>query len=157
MLRNGELDEIDIKILDILQKDARMDTTRIARLVHRTFTPIHERIAQLQQKGFIRSFTAVLDKRLMGRPTLMVTLVKFNRHHVQTLNEFSASMYSLPEVQVCLHLSGEFDFLLHVSLKDPQEYDEFLNTRICNLPMLEKVQSSLVLRECKMGAVIPLL
>ena len=50
---------------------------------------------------------------------------------------------------MCKHLSGEFDFLLQVSLRDPMEYERFLDENLCTLPMIEKVQSSLVLRECK--------
>jgi Lrp/AsnC family transcriptional regulator, leucine-responsive regulatory protein len=156
MFPNGQLDEIDFKILELLQQNARLDITQIAVRVHRSFTPVQERIRRLKADGYIRRYTAVLDRRLIGRPTLMITLVKLNRHQGQALQDFPAYMYSLPEVQVCLHLSGEYDFLLQVSLKDPQEYKVFLEQRLCILPMVEKVHSSLVLDECKVDAVLPL-
>lgn len=53
-------------------------------------------------------------------------------------------------MQVCLHLSGEYDYILQVSLKDAGEYEEFLETKFCSLPMVDKVHSSLVLKEYKM-------
>jgi Lrp/AsnC family leucine-responsive transcriptional regulator len=151
------LDQTDLKILDILQREARLDVKQIAARVHKSPAAAQERIRKLQEKGYIQRYIAVLDRKLMGRPTLMITLVKLNRHAAQTLRDFPNYMYSLPEVQVCLHLSGEFDFLLQVTLKDPQEYEAFLTRQLCALPMVEKVQSSLVLKECKSQAALPLL
>jgi Lrp/AsnC family leucine-responsive transcriptional regulator len=59
-------------------------------------------------------------------------------------------------VQFCLHLSGEFDFLLHVTLIDSQEYEEFLEFKLLAHPMVDKVQSSFVLKEFKSMAALPL-
>ena len=156
-MQKGRPDPCDIKILSILQEDARMDVTRIATRVHKSPNSIHERIRRLKELGYIQRYTAILDRKLLGRPTMMVTLVKLNRHSAATLRDFPAKMYQLSEVQVCLHLSGEFDFLLQVTLRDPQEYDEFLDQKLCSLPMVEKVQSSLVLKECIQQAALPLL
>jgi len=66
-------------------------------------------------------------------------------------------MKTWPEVQVCLHLSDEFDFMLQIILKDPFEYAEFLYHKLSCLPMVDKIQSSLALKECKMGTGIPIL
>lgn len=143
--------------MGILQENARMDVSRIAVQVYKSPSSTAERIKRLVERGYIRRFIAVLDRRLVGRPILMITLVKLNQHAAQTLNEFSSQMYQNPEVQICLHLSGEYDFMLQVSLKDPSEYQEFLDTKLCNLAMVEKIQSSLVLKECKMEAALPLL
>lgn len=151
------LDQTDLKILGLLQENARLDVKQIAGLVFKSPPAVHDRIRKLQDRGYIQRYIAVLDRRLVGRPTLMITLVKLNQHAAQTLRDFPAYMYSLPEVQVCLHLSGEFDFLLQVTLKDPQEYEEFLDQKLCALPMVEKVQSSLVLKECKAQAALPLI
>lgn len=134
-----------------------MDVKQIAIRVFKSEPTAHDRIRKLQELGYIQRYIAVLDRRLVGRPTLMVTLVKLNRHSAETLRTFAMEMGLLPEVQACLHLSGEFDFLLQVTLRDPQEYEGFLDTRLCSLPMVEKVQSSLVLKECKMQAALPLL
>jgi len=150
------LDQTDLKILGLLQENGRMDVKQIADRVFKSPPTAHDRIKRLQDMGYIQRYIAVLDRRLIGRPTLMVTLVKLNRHSAETLRTFASEMSLLPEVQACLHLSGEFDFLLQVTLRDPQEYEEFLDTRLCALPMVEKVQSSLVLKECKMQAALPL-
>lgn len=150
------LDPTNIKILNLLQQNARLQVKEISMLVHKSEHPVHERIRKLQSAGFIQRYTAVLDRRMVGRPTLMVTLVKLNRHNGSIWPDFAAYINTLPEVQSCLQLSGEFDFLLQVSLRDPQEYETFLNEKICILPVVERLQSSLVLREHKVFSPLPL-
>jgi len=155
MTQHGHLDPVDFKILGILQENSRMDTTQIAFKVHKSPTATTDRIRRLQEKGYIKRYTAVLDRQLMGRPTLMVAMVKLNSHAASNLGDFSGYMHSLPEIQVCLQLSGEYDFLLQVAVKDPSEYEHFLNIKLCGLTIVEKVQSALVLKECKLDGALP--
>ena len=157
MLRNGELDEIDKKILALLQDNARLDVSRIADKVCKSHTSTLDRVHKLEDLRIIKKYNTILDRRLVGWPTLMITLVKLRNHAAQTLIDFPIHMNRLPEVQVCLHLSGEFDFMLQIILKDPFQYGEFLNNKLCCLDMVDKVQSSLVLKECKMQTTIPIL
>jgi len=156
MTQHGQPDEVDFKILNILQENARLDTVQIAFKVHKSPTATTDRIRRLQEKGYIKKYTAVLDRQLLGRPTLMVVMVKLNSHAAGNLGDFSAFMYSLPEIMVCLQLSGEYDFLVQVAVRDPTEYENFLNNKLCGLTIVEKVQSSLVLRECKNYSAIAL-
>src|SRR5215467_8102020 len=111
------LDQTDLKILRLLQEDGRLNVKQIALQVYKSEPAAHERIRKLQERGFIRRYSAILDRMLMGRPTLMVALVKLKEYSAVTLREFAAVMSALPEVQVCLHLSGEFDFLLQLTLR----------------------------------------
>lgn len=87
----------------------------------------------------------------------MITVVKLNGHSATALQVFAKAMRIDPEVQVCLHLSGGYDYILQVTLKDSVEYEDFLETKLCNLPMVDKVHSLVVLKECKMEQAIPLL
>jgi Lrp/AsnC family leucine-responsive transcriptional regulator len=150
------LDPTNIRILNLLQQNARLQVSELSVLVHKSETPVSLRLRKLQEEGFIQRFTTLLDRRKVGRPTLMVTLVRLNRHNGTIWPDFAAYASGLEEVQCCLQLSGEFDFLLQVSLRDPQEYETFLQTRLCILPVVEKLQSSLVLREHKIMGALPL-
>ncbi|WP_100339580.1 Lrp/AsnC family transcriptional regulator [Mucilaginibacter auburnensis] len=156
MTQNGQLDPTDIRILEILQQDARMDATHIGLAVHKSEAAIRKRLAKLREQGYIRRFAALLDRRLVGRPTLMITLVKLNGHASAVLQAFAAAIQVHPEVQVCLHLSGEYDFILQITLRDAAEYEDFLEQKLCCLPMVDKVHSSLVLKEYKMEPAFPL-
>jgi Lrp/AsnC family leucine-responsive transcriptional regulator len=150
------LDATDIKILNLLQHNSDLHVNYIATQVYKSPNATHERIRKLQESGVIQRYVAVLDRRLVGRPTLVVTMVRLNNHAAKTLREFARQMSLLDEVQFCLHLSGEFDFLLQVTLIDAQQYEEFLDTQLCALPMVERVQSSFVLKEYKTLAALPL-
>src|SRR5580698_7788066 len=144
-IRNA-LDPTDLRILGLLQENGRMDIVHIASRVFKSPSTTYERIRRLQEAGYISRYAAILDRRLIGRPTLIITLVKLKGHSACQLRDFSAAMLQHPEVQVCLHLSGEFDFLLQVTLRDPQEYEEFLEQKLCILPMVDKLHSSVVLK-----------
>ncbi|HEY4150733.1 MAG TPA: Lrp/AsnC family transcriptional regulator [Chitinophagaceae bacterium] len=156
MTRDRKLDEVDLKIMQILQQNGRMETVHIATKVCRSPRATLDRIEQLAELGFIERFAAILNRKLVGRPTLIVTLVKLKSHSAEQLKAFATTMQFQPEVQVVLHLSGEYDYLLHVSLRDPAEYEDFLEQKLCNLPMVDKVHSSVVLKEYKMDAAIPI-
>jgi len=157
MTQHGLLDAVDYKILGILQENARLDTTQIAYKVHKSPTATTDRIRRLQDKGYIQKYVAILDRKKMGRPILMITMVRLANHTAHTLQDFDNLMRELDEVQICLHLSGKYDFLLHVTLRHPSEYKEFLDLKLCCLPIVEKIQSSLVLSECKIDPALPLI
>jgi Lrp/AsnC family leucine-responsive transcriptional regulator len=150
------LDQTDIRILNILQTNAEMNVAHIATKVFKSPTSIFTRIRKMQENGVIKRYVAVLDRRLVGRPTLVVTMVQLKQHGIEILKEFAGAMTDFPEVQFCLHLSGEYDFLLHITLIDSQEYEEFLEFKLCAHPMVQKVLSSFVLKECKSMAALPL-
>src|ERR1700744_1944905 len=156
MTRDKQLDEVDVKIMKLLQQNGRMEAVHVASKVCRSPRATLDRIEQLTALGYIARFAAILNRRMVGRPTLMVTLVKLKGHSADQLLDFAAAIKELPEVQVVLHLSGEFDYLLQVTLRDPLEYEEFLEQKLCVLPMVDKVQSSLVLKEYKMDPALPL-
>jgi Lrp/AsnC family leucine-responsive transcriptional regulator len=87
-------------------------------------------------------------------PFMMMALVRLRLHGKPTMQAFSHSMDGLPEVMTCLQLAGEFDFLLEVVLPGPQAYETFLLKKLCTIPSVEKVQSSLVLKAWKCGTLV---
>ena len=86
---------------------------------------------------------------------MMMTLVRLKLHGKGSMRSFSSTMDQLPEVMTCLQLAGEFDFLLQVILPDPQAYEAFLVKKLCAIPAVDKVQSSLVLKAWKLTTVFP--
>jgi DNA-binding Lrp family transcriptional regulator len=152
----GMLDQTDIKILNLLQQDARINLKELAGRVHRSPTPVQERIHKLQEQGYIRQYTAILDRVKIGRPLLAITQVTLSEHTKITLSDFEATMNQMPEVQACFHTSGTFDFILHIGVVNTQDYHDFLMDRLCSLPVVSQVQTSFVLKECKSYTPVPL-
>ncbi|TSJ39695.1 Lrp/AsnC family transcriptional regulator [Mucilaginibacter corticis] len=143
------LDATDIKILNILQENADLDIKQIAGMIDKSISPTHQRIKNLYKDGFIKKSVAVLDPQKIGRGTLMVTQVRLNVHASEGIVAFAEAVNAFPEVNTCLHLSGKYDFLLLVSFRSPQEYNQFLKHKLAVLPGVAKVQSSLILEEFK--------
>ena len=146
---NGQLDDTDIKMLNHLQKDGRIDVSKLSLLVYKTETPIRQRLAKLQEAGYIKNYIAILDRSKIGKPVLVVTLVKLERQTKTLLNTFEETANQMDEVQFCLHLSGKWDFILHVTAETPQHYYDFLMSKLCDLPNVAHVESSFVLKESK--------
>lgn len=143
------LDAIDLKILQVLEKDARLDITEIARQVNLSRTPVSTRLRQLKEAGFIKGFITLLDRERVGRPVLVVLQVRLEKQDTEQLDEFERSALSMPEVQFLLHVSGEWNFILHISAVSPQEYFRFLMSHINQLKNVAHVESSFVLKECR--------
>jgi|ERR1700761_5663583 len=148
-MTHGRIDEIDQKILNVLQEDGRIDVVLLAKRVNLSRTPVHERIRKLQEAGFIRGIVALLDRTKVGKPVLVIVHVKLREQTMELLTAFEVSTMAMSEVQFVLHVSGGWDFILHITASTPQDYYLFLMERICGLPNVAHVESSFVMKECK--------
>lgn len=152
----NKLDEIDNKILNLLQREARMSIAKIAAAVNVTSTPVSERINKLEEAGFIKNYVALLDRDKIGRPVLVNLFVKLNPQTAETLVLFEKSIGDLPGVQSIFVVSGHWNFILHVTAKTPQEYFSFLMENISSLSYVAQTDSAFVLKECEVFQPLPL-
>jgi Lrp/AsnC family leucine-responsive transcriptional regulator len=148
-MNNGHPDEIDLKILQLLQGNARMDVTEVVRQVSLTKTPVAKRIRRLKETGFIKAYVALLDREKIGQPVLVITHVKLEKQTTRLLNAFGQAMQQLPQVQFCLHVSGGWNFILHITAETPQAYFHFIMQEVTGLDNVAHVESCFVLQECK--------
>lgn len=148
-MANNKLDEIDHKILNVLQGDARMSFSKIAELISLTHTPVMERIRKMEESGVITHYFATLDREKIGKPVLVILSLKLKQPDKQALHEFEHEMDQLPEVQQVWVVSGDWNFVLHVSARSPHEYFVFLMEKISSLPYVGQTESAFVLRDSK--------
>lgn len=150
------LDPTDIKILNLLQQNARLQVKQISERVYKSETPVGQRIRRMEEDGVILRYAAVLDRRKVGLPTLVITQVKLKTQAREALNAFAAAIEGLAEVQACLELAGEYDFLLQLVLPDVNAYEDFLSGKLGRFPQVDKVQSFFVLKDHKAQTALPL-
>jgi Lrp/AsnC family leucine-responsive transcriptional regulator len=143
------LDQTDLEILKLLQQDARLSHKEIGHQVHKSITPIHARINRLQEEGYIKSFTAILDPKKIGRGLIGYIQVQLDKHSAESLTMFMEEVVKLVEVMECYHMTGAFDFLLRIAIKDIDEYNTLLMTKLANLPGVGNMQSFFVMSEAK--------
>ena len=143
------LDSIDIRILQLLQHDARLTNKEIADKLGKSVTPVYERIRRLEEEGFIARYVALLNKDLIGKHLVAFTTVQLKEHSLVALKGFEKEVIKFPEVMECYQLTGQFDFLLKTAIKDMVEYNDFLMNRLATLANIGSVQSYFVLSEGK--------
>lgn len=152
----AELDRTDIRILDMLQHDARVTTKEIADKLGLTITPTAVRIRKLEDAGYIKRYVAILDKDKIGKTLIAFTSIQLREHTQTSLRNFEKTSIKFKEVMECYRLTGQFDFLLKVAIKDMQEYNAFLMERLATVPNIGSVQTYFVLSEGKVETAYPL-
>jgi Lrp/AsnC family leucine-responsive transcriptional regulator len=144
-----KLDEIDLGILKLLEKDGRLSHKAIAYELHKTVSPIHARIRRLQQDGYIKRFTAMVDAKKIGRGLTAYTQVLLKTHSSESLKNFMNAAVQVSEIMECYHMTGTFDFLLRIAIRDMEEYNLVLVEKLSNLPEVANLQSFFVISEAK--------
>lgn len=143
------LDSVDKGILELLQKNSRLTHKEIAAKLNKSVTPIHVRIRRLQDEGFIKKYTAILDPKLISKQLTVFTQIQLKEHHQNALVNFMEEAVKIVDVMECYHMTGAFDILLKVCVKDMEEYTAVISNKLSNLPHVGTVQSVFVLTEAK--------
>ena len=150
------LDKTDIQILRVLQENARITVKDLALKVHLSPTPVFERLHRLENEGYIRKYTTVLDAAKLGRGFLVFCSVRLRRMGKDIANDFVNRVKDIPEVAECYNISGDFDYLLKIYAPDMQYYNNFLINTLGTIDSLGSVQSSFVMSEIKNNLGLPL-
>jgi Lrp/AsnC family leucine-responsive transcriptional regulator len=150
-----ELDEIDLQILRILQKNAKLTTKELADAVRLTPTPVFERQKRLERQGYIRRYVAVLNPDKLGLGLLVFCKVKLKQINHEIADAFARRVMRLPEVTECYNTSGSYDYLLKVRARDMKAYQEFLLNKLGEIEHLASVESTFVMSEVKQDNGVP--
>src|ERR1700744_6765291 len=129
-MNTHRLDEFDLGILALLEKDALMSHTDIAVKLNNPATPVHARIRWLKEAGYIKRYTAIVDHKKIGKGLIGYTQVKIRQHSRESLMAFQTEAVKLSEVKECYHMTGSFDFLLRIAIRDMDEYSSLLMNKL---------------------------
>ncbi len=153
--KNG-LDAIDKKILESLQKNGRLRNSELAREAGLAASSMLERVRRLEERGVIRGYRAVLDPRTLGFELEAIVLINLHRHQAGPAEEFEDRVRAVPEVMSCCHITGRYDYMLHVAVRDIQHLGELLKNTIGGIAGVEKQETFLVLSAIKNNDGYPL-
>lgn len=143
------LDSIDIKLLNILQKDAKQTHKLIADQVNLSVTAVYERIKKLEKSQLIKSYTIEVDNKILERNFMAFCHVKLVHHKQEMITEFEKEVKKLKEVLECFHVSGDYDYILKVFVKDMDDFREFMVKKLTNLNHIGSTHSSFVINSVK--------
>ena len=142
-----KLDDIDLKILRILQKDSKKTTKEVAEILNLTASPVYERIKRLEKKGYIKKYVALLDKKRINRPITAICMVSLRYHNEGFIEKFEQQIRAISEVQECFHMAGKVDFFLKINLQSLDAYHEFVRLKLSKIENIGVLESYFVLKE----------
>lgn len=150
------LDATDRRILKMLQLDGKATIKEMANQLNMTNTPVFERVKRLERDGFIKQYTAILDRQKIGLQMVVFCTVSLKVHHADFLERFEQEVTCLEEVVECYHIAGMFDYLLKVVVRDMDVYRQFVSKKLAALENIGKVQSSFVMTEIRHSTALPI-
>jgi DNA-binding Lrp family transcriptional regulator len=140
-----KLDEIDLKILNILQTSGRITNSDLAKQVGISPPPVLERVKKLEKNNIIKSYVALVDPQTVGVATFTFVEVILSCHKKDAVDEFINEIQKIDEVMECHHVTGSADFLLKIAVKNIPAYEELVLNKLTDLPYIQHLRTMVVL------------
>ena len=151
-----ELDTIDIRILDHLQRNGRVSNVELATAVGLSPSPCLRRVRELENAGIIDRYAAILDQRSAGCALSVFVQVTLERQIETALEGFERIIAARPEVMECYLMTGDSDYLLRVVVPDVSAYEAFLKNHLTRIAGVSSIKSSFALNRVKYETALPL-
>ena len=150
------LDFTDKNLLNLLQQDAKQTTKALSLKLNLSVTAVYERIKKLEKEGIIQHYVALLNSNKIERGFVVFCHLKLIQHTKEFISKFESQVIRLPEVLECHHVSGDYDYILKILVKDMEAYREFLITKLTSLEHIASTHSTFMISEVKKTTVIDL-
>jgi Lrp/AsnC family leucine-responsive transcriptional regulator len=143
------MDATDKKLLALLQQDSKKTTKELAVKLHLSVTAVYERIRKLEREGIINHYVALLNRNKINKGFVVFCHLKLIQHSKEFLTIFEQEVVRLDEVLECFHVSGDYDYILKICVKDMEEYREFMVTKLTTLKHIGSTHSTFMIGEVK--------
>jgi len=151
-----KLDSTDRLILRILQQNAETPLNELAEQINLSTTPCWRRVQKLQQAGVIRQKVALLDGNKVGLSVSVFVHIKTRNHSQSWYAEFAERVGGYDEVAEFYRMSGEYDYLMRVVVRDIAAFDRFYKRLVEGTPDLSDVTSSFAMEQIKYSTALPI-
>lgn len=153
---NTTLDDVDKALLRALQTEGRLSNVQLARQISLSPPAAHARLRRLEEEGYLRQYTAIVDREKTGYDLLCFIHISLQMHQLTQVEKFREATRKMPEVLECHHITGEYDYLLKVVLKNRKDLERFVVDKLTPIPGVARIHTSLVLNEVKSTMALPL-
>ena len=143
------MDAIDKKLLGLLQEDTKKTTKELSMVLNLSVTAVYERIKKLEREGVISKYVAILDRNKVEKAFVVFCHIKLIQHTKDLIHTFESEVVKLEEVSECFHVSGDYDYILKVNVKDMEAFREFMVTKLTGLQHIGSTHSSFMIGEVK--------
>lgn len=150
------LDAIDKKLINLLQKDSKQTTKKLSLQLNLSVTAVYERIKKLENQKVIEKYVALINKHKIEKSFLVFCHIKLVQHSKEYLTTFEREILKLEEVSECFHVSGDYDYILKIYVKDMDEYRNFMVSKLTTTKHIGSTHSIFAIEEVKNTNVINL-
>ena len=144
-----DLDDIDKRIVAVLQAEGRLPMVDLADRVGLSATPCQRRVKRLEEEGVIDRYAALVSPSSVGLALQALVQVTLDDHSERTVAAFEAAIRARPEVVACYAVTGDMDFLLHVLAPDLASFSEFAMKALLRMPGVRGTRSSFIMQAVK--------
>lgn len=148
------LDSIDKKLLQLIQTDSKQTTKALSNQLNLSVTAVYERIKKLENQGIITNYVALVSKELVQKNFVTFCHVKLVQHTQEYVIRFEKEVALLPEILECYHISGDYDYLIKVIVKDMKAFRAFMVEKLTTINHISSTQSMFVINEVKRTHII---
>lgn len=143
------MDKIDKHILKSLQKDGRKKNRELAAEVNLAPSTMLDRIKKLEEKGILKGYRADVDPKKIGFNAQGFACISLDRHRVKDIRLLENEIKKIPDVRACFHISGRFDYILHVVAQDLDGLGNLIKEKLATIPGMGKIETFIVYSEVK--------
>ena len=144
-----KLDPLDFSILKLLQKNAKLTNKALSSELSLSVTAVYERIKKLEKSGVIENYVALISKEKVEKSFIAFCHIKLIQHTQENVKHFEKEVIKIDEVLECYHLSGDYDYLLKVHVKDMEAYRQFMIEKLTNLDHIGSTHSMFMINQVK--------
>ncbi|MEZ4854119.1 Lrp/AsnC family transcriptional regulator [Flavobacterium sp.] len=144
-----KLDATDKKLLNLIQNNAKLTNKELALKLNLSVTAVFERIKKLEREAIIKNYVTLLDKNKIDKNFVVFCHVKLAQHNIDFIKHFEKEIIKLNEVLECYHVSGDYDYILKILVKNMEEYREFMVTKLTTIKDIGSTHSTFMIGEVK--------
>jgi Lrp/AsnC family leucine-responsive transcriptional regulator len=150
------LDNIDKKLINLLQEDSKQTTKKLSLQLNLSVTAVYERVKKLEHQKVIERYVAIINKNKIEKSFLVFCHIKLIQHSKEHVTTFEREVLKLEEVSECFHVSGDYDYILKVYVKDMDAYRDFVVTKLTAIKYIGSTHSTFVIEQVKNNTAINL-
>lgn len=143
------LDTTDKKLINLLQNDCKQTTKQLSLQLNLSITAVYERIKKLEKERIIKKYVALINKNKIEKSFLVFCHIKLVQHSKEFVTTFEREILKLEEVSECFHVSGDYDYILKIYVKDMDEYRDFMVTKLTAIKYIGSTHSTFAIEEVK--------
>jgi DNA-binding Lrp family transcriptional regulator len=141
-----EIDATDRRILTVLRRDGRIPNVQLAGEVGLSASACLRRLHAMEASGVIRGYTVLVDEPVPDDQSIAIVQITLERLTEEAIRKFETEVRKCPEVQQCYLMTGIADYLLHVAVRTPRDYERIHTEVFSRLPGVSRIQSSFAIR-----------